>query len=75
MSDPRVLRQTLQPLAALIAIEVPILLAVPFNWRAAVLGFAGWVVALITNPRLVAGVKDVMPAGGSSAVPPAEVQK
>lgn len=70
--DSRVFRQTLQPLAALVAIEAPILLAVPISWRAALLGFIGWAVTLVTNPRLVGGLRRVMPVAGSSAVPPPE---
>lgn len=71
MQDPRVTRQTIQAyLAILLAAAAPSLLATPFDWRVLVGSLVATITALLTNPRLVAGVAARMPAAGSSAVLP-----
>jgi hypothetical protein len=70
MQDPRKIRQTAQTLLALAMIVAPTALAVPFDWRALVVATLGGIMAVLTNPRLVAGLAPIMPDAGSSAVPP-----
>ena len=70
MNDPRKFRQTIQTLVALAMIVSPVALAKPFDWRALVSAIIGGVVAILTNPRLVAVLDNAMPAAGSSAVLP-----
>jgi hypothetical protein len=66
-NDPRVTRQTTQAIAALLLAAVgPAIIAKPFDWRVLVGSLIATLVALLTNPRLVAGVENVMPAKGSS---------
>jgi hypothetical protein len=70
MKDPRIIRQTMQAIAAYLVAAAPIALATPFDWRALVGALIAVTVALLTNPRLVFGVEGAMPAAGSSAVLP-----
>ena len=70
MQDPRKIRQTAQTLLALAMIVAPVALAVPFDWRALVVATLGGIMAILTNPRLVAGLGSQMPEAGSSAVLP-----
>jgi hypothetical protein len=52
-------------------IVLPVALAVPFDWRALVSATLGGIMTLLTNPRLVPGVRVAMPdAGSSTFVPP-----
>jgi hypothetical protein len=70
MKDTRVIRQGFQALiglAALCAVEIT---ASPFDWRKLVAAIIAGCGLLLTNPRLVPGVKEGMPAAGSSAAPP-----
>ena len=68
MKDPRKIRQTMQTILALAMIVSPVALAIPFDWRALVVATLGGIMAILTNPRLVAGLGSAMPAAGSSAV-------
>ena len=73
MKDPRKIRQTIQAYAAvLLAAAAPSLLATPFDWRVLVASLLATIGALLTNPRLVAGVSSHMPEAGSSAVLPVQ---
>jgi hypothetical protein len=70
MIDPRKYRQTGQAIAAYLVGGSAALLAKPFDWRALVAAMIAVTVALLTNPRLVGGLDNAMPAAGSSAVKP-----
>jgi len=74
MYDPRKIRQTFQTILALAMIVAPVALAQPFDWRALVVATLGGIMAVVTNPRLVAGLANAMPISGSAILPP-EVEK
>jgi hypothetical protein len=73
MRDPRMIRQTIQGILALGLIVAPTALAVPFDWRALVVALLGGGLAVLTNPRLVAGLAPVMPRAGSAILPGQDV--
>ena len=70
MKDPRIIRQTMQAVAAYIVAAMPAILAQTFDWRVLAAALAATTVAMLTNPRLVAGLSGAMPDAGSSAVLP-----
>ena len=72
MKDPRIVRQTMQAIAALLLAASPAIIAQPFDWRVLVAAEIAASVALLTNPRLVAGLESAMPSAGSSAVLPTD---
>jgi hypothetical protein len=72
MQDPRKIRQTIQTIVALAMIVSPVALAQPFDWRALVTATLGGIMAILTNPRLVAGLSGAMPLSGSAILPSSE---
>jgi hypothetical protein len=75
MTDSRPIRQTIQAILGLAVACLPTIVATPFDWRALLTALVGGAVLLVTNPRLVTGLRKGMPIAGSSMVAPKRKQR